>query len=97
MKKILISAIAMSLMAVSAFGTDGTVDSLKVENDGTVMLRLTKDTGGLTNIFPIVAASPDALKALIAVALTAKTTGAAISANYGTVDGVSGWVDFTMK
>ncbi len=96
MKKMMIALITMGLMAVSAFGTDGTVDRIQVMNDGTVKLRIKKADDSLTNILPIVA-SGDALKALTAVALTAKTTGAQVTADYGTVDGVSGWVNFTIK
>ena len=74
MKKILISVIAVSLMAVSAFAAEGTISTVRIMEDGTILVKV-------GTVFKQLAGSTaDANKAMYAAVLTAKSTGATVTA-----------------
>ena len=92
MKKVLVAAIAASLMSVTAMATEGTISAVIVKSDGSVKVTLAKAAGGSTTK-AVNGATADANKAMLATALTAKSSGATVDAfNDGTI-----WTNITLK
>lgn len=91
MKKLLLAVAVASLMSVSAMATEGTIGNVIVRSDGVVKVVLAKTTGGGTT--RLIGGEVDAQKAMLALVLTAKSTGATVDAyNDGTY-----WTNITMK
>ena len=98
MKKILLSAVAMAVMSVSAFADTGTIGKLNFAANGAVWIDL--QINGDANVVvskQLAAATDDTKKALIAAILTAKSTGATVTMWAGTVHGVTGWKNVILK
>lgn len=91
MKKILLSLAVMSLMSASAFaGILGKVSTVDVDNNGIIKVVIAKSSGGNTYSQPLVGTA-DAIKAMYAMILTAKSTSADVDVTLGTVDSITGW------
>ncbi len=86
MKKMLLAIFAAGLMSSSLIAAVGTVDLVQVLSDGTVKIRILKEDSTLTAITPCVG-TVEANKAMLAIALTAKTSGSTVKTIYGN----SGW------
>lgn len=84
MKKILASLITMIVLSVNAFALTGTVTQVEVQSNGTIKVKV--DTYNK----PLVG-TPEAIKAMYAAALTAKTSGAQLTVAAGDHDGTAGW------
>ena len=95
MKKLLI-ALAICFISTNVMALEGTIDSMLSNNTGVTKVRLANTAGGLTGTIPIIGTA-EAQKAMIALALTAKSTGATVDLWYGTVDGSTGWYSVTIK
>ncbi len=95
----MITAIAvMGLMAVSAFGLDGTIAKLKFDGQAdAIKFTLKKTDGSETGFFPIVATTAETQKALVASVLTAKSTNASVDAYIRDINGVQGWAIIILK
>ena len=77
MKKLIVSAIAVGVMSVSAMAgyfENATVDAIKVRADGTVAVVVTAQGASVPSLFNMSTATADAKKAMLAALLTAKTT-----------------------
>lgn len=90
MKKLIMSLVAMGAMAVSAFGINGTITDVTVKADGTLLVKVGTSQKVLTG-------TAEAKKAMYATALTAKTTGATVTAIGGTFNSQSGWVTLKLQ
>ena len=91
MKKILIAVVAAGLMVTGAMAVEGTITKIETKSDGSVKVILEKTAGGNTG--KVLDGTPEANKAMLAVALTAKSTGATVDAyNDGTK-----WTNITIK
>ena len=77
MKKILLAAIAVGMMSTSAMALVGTVEKIQIKSDGEVTIVL-KKLDGTGNARHILAGTADANKAMLAAALTAKSTSATV-------------------
>ena len=72
MKKVMMSFWAMIIVSASAFAVDGTVSEVNIRADGTIKVKV----GALNQ--PLVGTA-DAIKAMYAAALTAKTSGSNVT------------------
>lgn len=90
MKKFMMSFAAMSVMAVSAFSAQGTVGDIAANANGNMTVQVGANVQKLVG-------TVDAKKAMFALALTAKTTGATVVAVPGTIDSESGWKIIKLK
>ena len=89
MKKLLMAIIATGVMATNAFSIVGTVTAVQTLSDGT--MRVTVDNGSIT-LRKDLLGTTEALKAMYATVLTAKTTGSPLFADEGIYETKSGWV-----
>ena len=84
MNKMLLATLVAGLMSVSAMAVEGTIGKVTVKSDGTIKIVLAKTAGG--NIAKVLGGTADSDKAMLAVALTAKSSGATVDAyNDGTI------------
>ncbi len=98
MKKVLMSVVAMGVMAVSAFGLEGKIGTVNFAANGKVWVTLVPADSTITPLTkPIAAGTDDIKKAMIAAVLTAKSTNADVIVYNGTVDGVTGWKSIQLK
>lgn len=89
MKKLLLSIVAVGLMSTSLMAIEGKVNYIKVKNDGSITVEILKaDTTVKENLL---VGTADAVKAMLAMALTAKTTDSTVTVYSGTVDEGTGW------
>ena len=91
MNKLLIAAVAVSMMAVSSWAVTGKVARITVKTSGASEVMLNKDGGGTIkkNVDPTSAEG----KAILANALTAQTTGNPVEAYH---DGTN-WTVFSVS
>ena len=89
MKKILFTVIAAGLMSASAIAaTIGKVDTIQVDAEGIVKMRILKEDSSTTKLLPLVGIDT---KTMTAMLLTAKSSNAQISASVSNIDGTQGW------
>ncbi len=86
MKKLLLAVAVAGLVSVSAMATEGTISRVIVSSNGEVKVVLEKTDGG--SITKLIGGTVDAEKAMLALALTAKSTG-------DTVDGYNDGTTWT--
>ncbi len=79
MKRLLLAVVVVGLMSTGAMALDGTISKVIVKSDGVVKVVLEKTSGG-PFARTIACDTMDADKAMLAVALTAQSTGATIEA-----------------
>ena len=96
MKKILFVAAAVSVISSSLMATDGTVNSIKVKSDGVVAMEIVNSADQSLINKPLVGTA-DAVKAMLAIALTAKTSNSNITVFSGTVPEGTGWKTIVIK
>lgn len=91
MKKVMLGVLAVGMLATSGMAAyiQGKVIGVITYN-GTTKVRITKDAGGDT-IRPLTGTA-DAVKAMTAIALTAKSTGNKVQMYVGTYNSVTGWI-----
>ena len=97
----LLVLMALGLISSSLMAGVGTVTSVRAKFDGSTYVTLKRASDGVetTNIL---VGTPEAIKAMIAIALTAQSTGAAtIELYFGTYDttsgSISGWSSVNIK
>ena len=94
MKKIMIAAVAVSLMSVSVFGATGTITKIRYKAGENPTITLTADDN--SESIQRLVGSTDDVKAMVAIALTAKSANAANVVLGSGTDGVSsGWVSIS--
>lgn len=92
MKKIVMAAAAAALMATTMTAAPITGEVLGVKSDrGDIKIRVKKDSDGLSTIRKCVG-TDDAIKAMAAVAMTAKASGDKVTIEAGTINSETGWV-----
>lgn len=96
MKKILLAVSIVSMISTSLMATDGTIVSILSKFDGTVSVGIINDADGLTINKPIVG-TPESVKSMLAIALTAKSTNSPVTVYSGTVTEGTGWKSITIK
>lgn len=95
MKKILLSTLLVGLMSTSLMAIEGKINSIKVKNDGNIFVEILKvDTSVKENQL---VGTADAVKAMLAMALTAKTSDATVQVYSGTVSEGTGWKTLILK
>ena len=94
MKKLMMSLIVMAAISVNAYALTGTVTVVQALSDGTLKVKV---TDGTVTQLKLLVGTPDAVKAMYAAALTAKSTGSEVYAKPGTYDSVDGWVLFSVQ
>lgn len=95
MKKILFIAAAVSLISSSLLAVDGKVNSVKMKSDGVAAMEIILADTSVINK-PLVGTA-DAIKAMFAMALTAKTGGYDVTVFSGTVPEGTGWKTMILK
>ena len=95
MKKIFLTALAVSLLSVSAFAADGKIGIIKVDGANDRILVQVVDTTGADLGTKKLIGSADQIKAALAVALTAKSTNADVT--LVEVAGAGGWSNVILK
>ena len=88
------SLIVMVAVSINAYAITGTVIQVQSLSDGTLKVKVTDGTG--VQLREIVG-TPDAIKAMYAAALTAKTSGHEVYAKGGTYNGADGWILFSLQ
>jgi len=89
MKKILLSAVVMAVMSTNLMATVGTLTKVLADSQGNVYVTV-KQADDSLRTRPFLGTA-DAIKAMTAVALTAKTTGVVVDLNPANEGGVAGW------
>lgn len=95
MKKLLLATLVAGLMSTSLMAVDGTVSFIKVDNVGVTTVAIEEATGTVT-ILPVLG-GVEAIKTMVALALTAKSLNAPVTLNSGLYDGTLAWKTFKMK
>ncbi len=85
MKKLLLATLVAGLMSTSALALDGTITKISITSSGVTKIIITTSTGSSTKK-TIGDISSDAGKAMLAIALTAKSAGDPVEAYH---DGTS--------
>ncbi len=98
MKKLLISAVAVSMLATSAMAGvfDGKITSLKSKFNGEIVISVTHSGGVKTGL--LVGLTDEAKKTLTAVALTAKSMNSDVQMTFDEIgNGEYGWKIIELK
>ncbi len=83
MKKVMMSLAAVAIMSVSAFGA--TVGKININANGTIQVQLDTKMKSLVG-------TTEAIKAMYAAALTAKSTTTQVNSKAGTYNDDYGWI-----
>ncbi len=96
MKKILITAIAVGLLSTSAMAVDGKISQIQIT---AADLKVIKIIDGATSVEKSqkLVGTPEAIKAMLAVVLTAKASNADVTLTTGTGDNGTGWNNVILK
>ncbi len=96
MKKLLFSAFLIGAMSSNLMAIDGTVSSITAKDDGSIRVDVTDAGSHVTS--KALAGTTDAIKAMLAIALTAKTTNSDVTVYGGTAgNGTVGWKTIIIK
>ena len=96
MKKIFLTALAVSLLSVSAFAIDGKIGKIKADAPGDRIIVGIVDASGAELEARVLEGTPDQIKTALALVLTAKSTNADVT--LATVGGRGGtWTNVIIK
>ena len=90
----MISLIAMGTLSINAYALVGNVSEVQASADGTIKVKV---TDGTTTQIKQIVGTADAIKAMYAAALTAKTSTSTVYAQPGTYDTLDGWILFSIR
>lgn len=90
MKKFMMGLVIAGLMTTSAMAAVGTLSAVRATANGTIYVKLQRSSDNVQVLNKLVGTA-DAIKAMMAVALTAKASASTVDLSFGTYDGVSGW------
>lgn len=96
MKKMFLATLVVGLMSTSVMALDGTIGLIKAQANGAVVVGIIKTDLSPGPVGSLVG-TDDAKKAMLAIALTAKSSTANVAMTWGNVDGVDGWKIITLK
>lgn len=96
MKKILIAAVAVGLITTSAMAVDGKISQVQITAANLNVVKIIDGTSSVEKSQKLVG-TPDAIKAMLAVVLTAKASNADVTLTTGAGDNGTGWNNVILK
>jgi len=97
MRKVLVSLMAVGLLSSSAMAFMGKVTQIVAKSNGVILVQVTPTDSNLPVKKNGLVGTADAKKAMLAIALTAKSTDSIIITDGGSYNGKSGWKTVKIK